>query len=312
MVRLSRPLIILIFLLVLIMPSAGRFARAQDEVIAKQVDQLLAGDLEEDASREQVVDQLVALGKPGSWALAESLERRDMYVSMTLRAALIQLDATASAALRSVVDRPPYWRSRSAMAILANIGNRNDIAFFEDYLQSEEWAMRGLAVKGIGKTEFVSATLEERLCPMLEDPVGVVRRRAAGALGEVGTAASLDALLQHGMTDESYFVRRASGRALLKLSERLDLSKELAESLIDLTGRENRLPVRIAAIEVMGHLREPVVKERLRALAVEEDWAIRAAALRSMAPKDAALVVLPEEKDPLVRWEIERIRSSEF
>jgi hypothetical protein len=274
-----------------------------DEV-HRRIETLLAGPLENDASREIRVKELTALGEPGSRAMAEMLGTRDLFRFMTLRAALIAQGATASPALREMVDSPPPLRARAAMGVLAEIGNPKDADFFLAHLKGFEWPLRAAAARGAGRTRVVSATVEEPLWSALGDEDDSVRRYAAGALGEVGTARSLSQLAET-LKDESFYVRRASARAIARCWSRGVQDHAVLRDLIRLAGEETAPGAQMEAIGLLGLRDEPEAVSRLKGLTAHPDWAIRAAAIQALKGKHEQWLrenrIFERDPDPLVR-----------
>ena len=256
---------------------------ANSAPVAWRVDALLAQDLSEDATREKVAKELAALGEEGSWVLAERLERKDLFVFMALREALMALDATACPALRAYAGQPPEHRARGAMAILAQIAKPADAGFFVTYLADERWVMRAQAARGLGRTGIHSATVESGLKALLDDPDDSVRRYATSALGKVGTPESASRLLEK-LSDDSFFVRRAAARAIGRVWERSATAEVDLSPVLALTGGEVELPTRLLAMELLSKRPEEKAVERLKTLSAHPDWAVRAAAVRALLP----------------------------
>ncbi len=277
---------------------------AQAEEMRGRIESLLAGPLENDASREMLVKELTALGEPGAQAMAEMLGTRDLFRFMTLRAALIAQGATASPALREMVDSPPPLRARAAMGVLAEIGNPKDVDFFLAHLEGFEWPLRAAAARGAGRTRVVSATVEEPLWSALGDEDDSVRRYAAGALGSVGTARSLSRLAE-ALKDESFYVRRASARSMARGWSRGVQDHAVLRDLIRLAGEENAPGARLETIGLLGLRDEPEAVGRLKGLTAHPDWAIRAAAIRALKGKHEKWLkenkIFERDPDPLVK-----------
>lgn len=277
---------------------------AQADEMRGRVEALLAGPMVNDASRERLVKELTELGEPGAHAMAEMLGARDLFRFMTLRAALIAQGATASLALRKMVDSPPPLRARAAMSVLAEIANPKDVDFFLDRLKGFEWPLRAAAARGAGRTGVVSATVEEPLWFALRDEDDSVRRYAAGALGAVGTARSLSRLAEV-LKDDSFYVRRTSTRAIARCWSRGLQDEAVLRDLIRLAGEENTLGVRLEAIGLLGLRDETEAVDRLKGLTAHPDWAIRAAAIRALKRKHAEWLrenrIFERDLDPLVR-----------
>lgn len=278
--------------------------QAQAMSIREHVEFLLAQDMTLDASRAKVVEQLAALGEEGSAVLAEKLESKDLFLFLALHDALLKLEHRASPALRAQVDLLPEHRSRSAMAILAQLGNPEDLEFFLRYTAHEDWRLRGQALRGIARTNIVSTTVEVHLLPLLNDPDDRVRRAAVNALGHVGTQGASAALLGR-LSDESFFVRRAAARAFLHLLKRHpEHAAGLLREVIPLTAPTYALPTRLAAIGLLGHGDDKASANTLKQLALDRDWAIRSAALRALLPHHRHWImqnVSQDDPDPLVQ-----------
>jgi len=284
--------------------------QAGESEIEKRVEELLAAPLEDDGIREEAVNELVALGEPACWFMAGELGTRDLFKFFTLREALIQQEATASLALRHYADSLPERRARAAMGVLAKIGNPGDLPFFLSKIEDPRWRMRGAALKGIGNTEVVSVTLEAQIHPRLNDPDVSVRRQATGALGKVGTDASLDGLLKR-FSDDSFFVRQTAKRAIVKIWNRNGTGEFDLAPLLELTKQNRSLAAKIPAIELLGNRKEQVAQDRLKKLALDSDWAVRGAAIQALGKHHREWVVaefsLEKESDPYVKEILEQL-----
>ena len=260
------------------------FCRAGEASLEERIDVLLAEKLAADATRENVVQQLVALGAEAYPILARRLESKDLLKFLAIREALIELGPAASPALRSYVDTPPGHRARAAMSILSKIGHPGDLEFFLEHADHPAWQLRGGALRGIGNTGVVSATVEQAIRPRLDDPDPSVRRYAVRALGKTGTPTCFPRLAES-LDDSSFFVRRAASRALGELWQRSATSEIDLIPLLKRTENTAQWPTQIIAIETLGRCRSPLSEERLRQLAEDPDPTLRQAATRAINQK---------------------------
>ena len=277
-------------------------AFAQIDSVRAEVERLLASDITKDASREQVVEQLVALGEAGAWPMAEALVTKDLFKYLALRAAFLTLDATASPALRHYAEEPPDRRARSALAMLAQIANRADLDFFLEHVDHGKWNKRSQALRGIGRLEIVSTTVEQRIAPALGDPDSAVRRYGAFA---TGASAASDRLLIPKLNDDDFFVRRAVMRAIAKVWERSATDEIDLAGVIRLTESAGTNPGSLLAIQLLGERGDAAAVDRLKELSKHPDWAVRATAIQALKKRATGWlkqnIVVEEEHDIFVR-----------
>ena len=284
------------------------------ESVQRQVNALLEKPPADDTAREERVNQLTAFGEEGAWVMVEQIGTKDLFRFMTLRAALIQMEATASPALRKYITQPPLQRARAAMSVLAEIADPGDLGFFLSQIDRPEWPLRAGSLRGIGKIGLVSATVEAKITPAIHDPDDSVRRYAVSALGSIGTRSAFDTLLKS-LEDDSFFVRRATVRAIANLWKRLPPDEQSVASLLELTKAEQQESTQLLVIDLLGKSwRERAIK-RLKELATDENWPIRAAAIRELKPIDPDWVKANRDRfestDPAVRYVLNKTANAQ-
>jgi HEAT repeat protein len=139
-------------------------------------------------------------------------------------------------------------------------------------------ALRLLAVRLLGNCERPGAEALDALCRLGAAPDAAMRREALLALGRIGDAQGLDALLA-GLEDEAREVRLAALEGLAALREVPRLPARLA-ALCD----DPDVEVRVRAVSALAAASHPEARPRLARALQDESRDVCRAALRALSP----------------------------
>ena len=188
-------------------PGMAQTVYDASPVVSTQVREILSGNLILEASQNEAVDALAALGEAGGIAMAKYLPSKVTTVSITLREAYVKLGAKASAGLRLGLEGEAREGRRMAMYFLSEIGDPVDRDVFMAHLNDTDDAFRALAARGlVGAATEGDAGAEAALLAVLDATNAALRKWSTLALGTWGSAQVVPALAKR-LRDESWTVR---------------------------------------------------------------------------------------------------------
>ena len=218
-------------------------------------------------------DTLARIGDPSIVGrLFALLEDANVRVCQAATSAIQSLGSreTERLALEAAVSSQALVR-RSGLRILAYFGYGSAWPVFVSALRDEDERVRSAALQGLPFIDDPRA--QETLLSATRDPSARVRAAAMRSLGQCADDLRITSVLLKGITDSDAWVRYYACQSLGRMSCNV-AAGPIAKLVDDPAGQ-----VRVAAVEALSHLDDPIAQVTLERAAENEEPDVQRAAL---------------------------------